>query len=218
MKLVTEVQPVFVYQHQEAFDSSIIRVEEYLHQSWELGSSIPAVRTVDEYVLLQLQDLFHNAIYRSQNGRYKLEITSILYLRTINLHRLEHRGVQHDFWHLVVGGRHLVDVVNIAEGDGAIWIPALILKATTLHPIGLSINFWSSIINLELLIFEFIDCRFDLGPLESPDFSQKQLVFLVAGHKSSSWLRTPPNLAPSLVVVVGESRQPLLRPKLAACL
>ena len=66
-KHVPERDPVFLDQDLEAFKGSIVGVKEELGKGAELGRSVPAVRAVDQYIVLELIDRLQNVIDASQN-------------------------------------------------------------------------------------------------------------------------------------------------------
>ena len=52
VELMTERDPVFLNQHLKAFKSSVVWVKHQLSERTELGSAVPAIRTVNQDVLL----------------------------------------------------------------------------------------------------------------------------------------------------------------------
>ena len=59
MKLVTKRKPIFIEEHNEPLQRSVVRIHQLLCQSANLGGSVPAVRAVDQNIISLLQKSFY---------------------------------------------------------------------------------------------------------------------------------------------------------------
>jgi hypothetical protein len=150
-KLMTKAQPILLYECLETANGSETAIQHHLRQSAELSGSVPAIGTMNEYILPECQDPFQYVINRSQYIRCQVKVVRLVKFLQVPLWVFE-CTILPNCNHFGVGISHAMNVVDVAEQQLAISVILNVLQAATLETVCLRRRPRSCIKNSQLVL------------------------------------------------------------------
>lgn len=80
---MAKFEPIFLNDFDQTLYCPIIWIQQMLRETAQLCCSIPAIRAVDDDVLLLHKDFLNDLVYSFQNDGKQLHVASGFYCRTV---------------------------------------------------------------------------------------------------------------------------------------